>query len=169
MTDDGFHLTPLDARTQEFGKVLRGYDPAGVEEFRERVGAELERLVRENAVLEEQVRNFREQLKSFRDREKALSEALVTAQQLREDVQQSAGKEAAVVVQEARAEAESIIQEARRAEEVIRRDIESGHRQVAAYVASFRVLLERNLAELEAVEARQRYDETDNRSPTNHG
>ena len=79
MTDDGFHVTPLDVRTQAFAKTLRGYDVAGVEEFRNGVAAELERLLRENAVLEEQVRNFREQLKSFRERENAMSEALVVA------------------------------------------------------------------------------------------
>ncbi len=159
MTDDGFHLTPLDVRTQEFEKALRGYNPAGVEEFRERVAAELERLIRENAVLEEQVKNFRDQLKTFREREKALSDALVVAQKLRDDVQQSADREAKVVLRDARGQAENIIREARIAEEAVRRDIEAGHKQLAGYLASFRVLLERNLAELEAVESREREDE----------
>lgn len=160
MTEDGFHLTPLDIRTQEFGKALRGYDPAGVEEFRERVAAEVERLLRENAVMEEQVRNFREQLKAFREREKAMSEALVVAQQLRDDVEQSAGREADAMIRDARSESENIIKQARQAEDAVRRDIEACHRQLAAYLASFRVLLERNLAELEAVEARQRSPES---------
>ena len=76
------------------------------------------------------------QLRSFREREKALSEALVVA--------------------EARAEAASIVNDARQAEQAVRRDIESTRRQPASYLASFRVLLERNLAEVEAVEARER-------------
>ena len=30
MTDEIFHLTPLDVRRYEFGRVLRGYDPQRV-------------------------------------------------------------------------------------------------------------------------------------------
>ena len=36
MTDSGFHITPVDIRSQQFHRSLRGYAPAGVEEFRER-------------------------------------------------------------------------------------------------------------------------------------
>ena len=117
MTEDGFQLTPLDIRTQEFGKALRGYDLDGVEEFRERVATELERLLRENTQMDEQVGNFRDQLKEFREREKAMSEALVAAQQLRDDVEVSAGREADAVIRDAHAQGEGIIREARHVEE----------------------------------------------------
>src|SRR3989442_15545252 len=50
-----FHLTPLDVRKQEFRRSLRGYEPLGVEDFRVRVADELERILREKAVLEERV------------------------------------------------------------------------------------------------------------------
>ena len=86
MTDDGsqgFHLTALDARRYDFGNALRGYDRARVDQFREQVAEELERLSRANQELDQKARNFHEQLKSFRDRDKALNEALVSAQQLR--------------------------------------------------------------------------------------
>ena len=99
MTEDGFQLTPLDIRTQEFGKALRGYDLDGVEEFRERVATELERLLRENTQMDEQVGNFRDQLKEFREREKAMSEALVAAQQLRDDVEPGPVWRAVTVIQ----------------------------------------------------------------------
>ena len=44
MTDDSFNLTPLDVRTQQFRRTVRGYDPAAIEEFRERIAAEVERI-----------------------------------------------------------------------------------------------------------------------------
>src|SRR5947207_15158461 len=52
MTDPAFTLTPLDIRKQEFRKSLRGYDTAGVEDFRMRVADLLERSNRERKVLE---------------------------------------------------------------------------------------------------------------------
>ena len=48
MMDETFHLTPLDVRRYEFGKALRGYDPERVDQFREQVAEELERLSRLN-------------------------------------------------------------------------------------------------------------------------
>lgn len=83
MNDDAFNLTPLDVRKQEFRKTLRGYDTLGVEDFRIRVADALERAVRERQVLEERVNALTEQLRVFREREKAMNEALVAAQQLR--------------------------------------------------------------------------------------
>ena len=156
MTEDGFQLTPLDIRTQQFRRVVRGYDPAIVEEFRDRIATELERLLREKAVTEEQVRSFREQLKTFREREKALSEALVVAEQLRHGSEQRANAQAEATVREARTDAANILNEARQAEQAVLRDLEASQRQLAAYLASFRVLLERNLAEVEAAETQVR-------------
>jgi DivIVA domain-containing protein len=71
VSEDGFHLTPLDIRKQEFRKALRGFEPIGVEEFRTRVADELERILRERAVLEERVVALTEQLRAFREREAA--------------------------------------------------------------------------------------------------
>ena len=66
MSDDAFHLTPSDVRAQEFQRTFRGYDPAQVDEFRNRVAEELERLVRERAKLDERLTGFQEQLRAFR-------------------------------------------------------------------------------------------------------
>jgi len=156
MKDDTFSLTPLDVRTQQFGKALRGYDQAAVEEFRERVANELESLLREKAVSDEQIRNFREQLKSFREREKALSEALVGAEQLREEAERHAQRKAESILREAQIEADANLNDARQAEQAVLRDIETAHRQLTSYLAAFRVLLERNLAEVNAAEGRER-------------
>ena len=59
MVDDsfeGFHLTALDARRFDFGREFRGYDRARVDQFREQVAGELERLTRAYQELEQQTR-----------------------------------------------------------------------------------------------------------------
>jgi DivIVA domain-containing protein len=153
MTDSGFHITPVDIRSQEFHRALRGYDPIGVEEFRERVADEVERLLRERAQMEERLLQFREQLTAFRERERALNEALVAAQQLRADTEQAARREADLVLREARGDADRIVQEARAAEQTVRRDVETAQRQFQAYLGAFRTLLERYLSEVDALDA----------------
>ena len=152
MSDDGFHLTPLDVRRQEFRHSIRGYEPLGVEDFRMRVADELERVLRQNSVLEERVAALTEQLRVFRERESAMNEALVAAQQLREETRAAAEREAQVIVREAEAEGRQRVEEAHRAEEEARGRLLDVQRQFAGYLAGFRALLERQLAELRALE-----------------
>src|SRR5262245_32890302 len=82
VSEGAFTLTPLDIRKQEFRKTLRGYDTLSVEDFRMRVADALERAIRDRQVLEERLAALTEQLRVFREREKAMNEALVAAQQL---------------------------------------------------------------------------------------
>ena len=155
MTEDAFHLTPLDIRKQEFRRSLRGYETAGVEDFRLRVADELERVIREKSVLEERLAALTEQLRVFRERERAMNEALVAAQQLRQETRAAAEREAQVIVREAEAEARRQIDEARSAEAAVRVQMTEAERQFQAYIGNFRALLERQLAELRALDGRQ--------------
>ena len=155
MTEDAFHLTPLDIRKQEFRRSLRGYEPLGVEDFRVRVADELERVIREKSVLEERVAAMTEQLRVFRERERAMNEALVAAQQLRAETRATAEREAQVILREAEARAQRELDEARQAETAIRTRIAEAERQFQAYVGGFKAMLERQLGELRALDGRQ--------------
>src|SRR5206468_3071573 len=83
-----------DVHKQEFRRSLRGYEPLGVEDFRVRVADELERILREKSVLEERLAALGEQVAVYRERERAMNEALVAAQQLREETRAAAQREA---------------------------------------------------------------------------
>jgi DivIVA domain-containing protein len=152
VNDDAFNLTPLDIRKQEFRKTLRGYDTLGVEDFQMRVADALERANRERQILEERVSALTEQLRVFREREKAMNEALVAAQQLRQDTRASAEREGQVIVREAAAEAKRLLDEARIAESAVQVKMAETERQFQQYMGGFRALLERQLAELRALD-----------------
>ncbi len=152
---DAFHLTPLDIRKQEFRRSLRGYEPLGVEDFRVRVADELERVIRERSVIEERLSALLEQLREFRERERAMNEALVAAQQLRAETRAAAEREAQVILREAQAEAQRIVDEARQAEHAVRARVTEAERQFQAYVGGFRAMLDRQLGELRALDGRQ--------------
>jgi DivIVA domain-containing protein len=162
MTEEGFQLSAHDVRHQEFQRSLRGYDVSQVDDFKERMAQEIDRLWRERGQATDRVQNMVEQLKGFRDRERAMNDALIAAQQLRADVQTQADKEADLILQRARAQAEQTIAEARTEaqrvvehakgeEQRIRYASEAIRRQFLAYLASYRRMLERELSELDAV------------------
>lgn len=157
MTDShGFELTPVDIRGQQFRKVILGYVPDEVEDFKERLAQEMERHIREKAQLEDRLTGFREQLKAFREREKAMNDALVAAQALKSQMAEAAQRESDLTVREAGLEADKIVERARAAEASIGGDIVTLQRQFATYVAAFRRLLERQMAEVDAISQYER-------------
>lgn len=153
MTDESFHLTPLDIRRYDFGSALRGYDRARVDQFREQAANEVERLARQCQALEGKAQGFHEQLRAFRERDKAINEALISAQQLRAEVREQAEREAQLILREARAEAERIIASATTESRKVQGDLEALVRQRRAYLAQLRTMVERQLAEIDAADA----------------
>ena len=113
MIDESFHLTPLDVRRYDFGRAFRGYNPARVDQFRDQVAEEMERLTRINQDLDSKARSFHEQLRAFRERDKALNDALVSAQQLRGEIREQSEREAQLILREARGEAERYLEGSR--------------------------------------------------------
>lgn len=155
MIDETFHLTPLDVRRYEFGKAIRGYDPERVNQFRDQVAEELERLARVNQDLDAKARGFHEQLRAFRERDKAINEALVSAQQLRTDIREQAEKEAQLIIREAKADADRMVEEARGEIRRIEDQLASLERSRRAYLAQLRLMIERQLSEITAAEQSQ--------------
>jgi DivIVA domain-containing protein len=153
MADEGFHLTPLDVRRAEFSRVMRGYDPGRVDQFREEVADELERLTRLNSELEQKARGFHDQLKSFRDRDKALNDALVHAQQLRGEIREQAERESQLTLREAKAEADKILSTAQTDIRRVEDELAALERFRRNYLTQLRVFVERQLAEITAAEA----------------
>lgn len=153
MIDESFHLTSLDVRRFDFGRSLRGYNPEKVELFRTQVAEEIERLVRINQDLDTKARSFHEQLRAFRERDKALNEALITAQQLRAEVRDQAEREAQLLLKEAQAEGERLLETARAEVRRMEQELDALDRSRRTYLAQMRALLARQLSEVEASES----------------
>lgn len=152
MKDEAFHLTPLDIRRFDFGSALRGYDKARVDEFRDQVAAEVEYLLKQCQELENKAKGFHEQLKAFRDRDKALNEALISAQQLRGEIREQADKESQLIIREAKAEAEKLLEKARAEVRTVQSELEALVRTRRAFLVQLRMTVQRQLAEIDAAE-----------------
>jgi cell division initiation protein len=147
-------LTPLDVRKKkgDFRRAVRGYDPELVDDFLDMVAERLEELVKQNVGLTERAEHLQEQVASYREREMALNEALVTAQQLRSEARAQADKEVELIRREAKNEAERIIEDGQRSYRELAREIESLHARRLQFLRAFRTMLERYLGELNVEE-----------------
>jgi cell division initiation protein len=149
-------LTPLDVRKKkdDLRRTMRGYDPAQVDGFLDLVADRLDALVQEEVRLKEQVKLLRERLTGFEERERALNEALIAAQELREEARQQADRQAGLRLREADQQAEKVVGEARRAAEDSERALAQLHARRASFLRGMRSLLDRFLEEVSYEEAR---------------
>lgn len=149
-------LTPLDVKKKkgDFRRAVRGYDPAAVDDFLDTVSARMEELVRENVMAAARLESMTESIGNYRERERAMNEALVSAQQLREEMREQAAREADLVLREARAEAERIVGEARRQATAAAEALRRIQGQRVRFLRLFRTLVERQLQEIENEEDR---------------
>ena len=151
-------LTPLDVRKKkgDFARAMRGYEPAAVDHFLDLAADRMEELVREISTLKQRAAELGEAVEGFRKREHAMNEALISAQQLREEVRTQAAREADLVIRQARAEAERILADARREA----RDVQESLRRTQAvrvrFLRGFRAFVERQIEEIEVEEERAR-------------
>ncbi|MCK5482820.1 MAG: DivIVA domain-containing protein [Gemmatimonadetes bacterium] len=149
-------LTPLDVRKKkdDLRRTVRGYDPAQVDAFLDLVADRFEEAVQDEVRLKEQVTLLRERLGGFEERDRALNEALIAAQELREEARLQAEKQAGLRIQEADQQAEKLVGDARRSAEDSERALADLHARRASFLRGMRSLLDRFLAEVSYEEAR---------------
>lgn len=151
-------LTPLDVRKKkgDFTRAIRGYDAPIVDQFLDLVAERMEELVRENTSLTERVSQLTAALANYREREQAMNEALVAAQQLREDVRTQSTRESEAVAREARLEADRIIADARKTAQDAAEATRRVYAARARFLRSYRSFLERQIDEVATEEDRAR-------------
>lgn len=165
-------LTPLDVRKKagDFKKAMRGYEPQEVDVFLELVAERMEALVRENLQLRERAEALQQQVASWSGREKAVQEALVTAQELRTEMKTQAQRQADLVLTEAQSEARRQLAEAEAEIRMRFRDaerkleqaqdaLEDLERRRGRFLKAFRQLLEREMDVVAVEEGRAPLEE----------
>jgi len=122
-------ITPVDIRQQQFStRMFRGYDVQEVDAFLDEVAEDYEHLVKENALLKEQLAALEERMRGIEDRERMLQETLVTTQRLTEEMKEAAKREAQLVIREAELQREKLMEAAREEEAKVRNEVQALHR-----------------------------------------
>lgn len=105
-------LTPMDIQKMRFSQKMRGYDPEEVEEFLSVVADELVSHLGEIERLQRENRAYRQRVEEVQEREGRLQDTLLRAQQVSEEINEGAKREAKLLVREAEITADRVIQQA---------------------------------------------------------
>ena len=103
-------ISPMDIRQQQFTvRMFRGFDVQEVDTFLEDLAGDYETLLKENALLKEQLQTLEERARGLETRERVLQETLVTTQKVVEEMKENARREATLVVREAELKGDKIV------------------------------------------------------------
>lgn len=144
-------LTPLDIHHKEFGRAIRGYNEAEVDEFLDKVADELERLFKENIDLNERLEAAEERLRGFLDMERTLHNTMISAQKSAEDIVGSAHRESEVVLRDAEVKAKEIVHSALQQKQKAQSELVRLKQAEEGFRTAFKGLLEKYLGALAPV------------------
>lgn len=137
-------ITPLDVRQQQFTiRMFRGFDVQEVDAFLQDIAEDYEAVLKENALLKEQLAALEERSRGFAELEKTLQDTLVTGQRMSEEMKANARREAQLVVDEAQLRGEKLLDEARAEEAKIKSEVLNLRRALRQLAESVRSSVER--------------------------
>lgn len=150
-------ITPLDIQQMVFRTKLRGYDREEVNRFLEELAQTVESLNRDNALLRERLVMTEQQVSELKRTETTLSNTLVAAQSLADDVKRSANRDAELIVKEAELKAGEVIRQARVELGETQRDLSLLQKQRLLMVERMRATLHtfERMLDVESAEAYQ--------------
>ena len=136
-------ITPMDIRQQQFTvKMFRGFDVQEVETFLADLAGDYETLLKENALLKEQLQLLEERTRGIEERERVLQETLVTTHKVVEEMKESAKRQSTLTAREAELNAEKILEAARAQEATIHAEVEALKRTRRQFTESLRSTVE---------------------------
>lgn len=138
---DAMRITPLDIQQMVFNVSFRGYDKEEVNRFLEELAQTVESLNRDHAVQQEKIIFLEQQLAELKRTEATLSNTLLSAQSLAEDVKRNAQREADLVIKEAELKAGELIRQARVALADTQHDLSSLQKQRLLMIERLRASL----------------------------
>jgi len=142
-------ISPIDIQQQQFKSRPFGYDKAGVDRFLEMLAEELERLIRKNQDLQEELARTNAALAEMREREETLKQTLVTTQKVTEELKSTARREVDVMMAEAEVKAERLMHNAEERRSQLIEEIQEIKRQKIDFEVSLRGLLEKHIRMLD--------------------
>lgn len=143
-------LTPQDIQNQQFHVRFRGFDTDEVDEFLEQAAATVQELQAENRELKSRLENAERRVAAYKRQEKTAMGAILSAQNVAQEMKEKAREEAREVLAKAREEAKGLEESAGREISELEREVDRLRGIKAQVRAEMRQVLENHLARLEA-------------------
>lgn len=106
-------ITPADIENKEFSRAKKGYNEEEVDEFLDLIILDMEKLIRENRQLKDELSKAHVQVDKHMSTETSVYETLEAAKSLMNDIAASAERRAEILLKNAELEASLITREAR--------------------------------------------------------
>lgn len=116
-------IKPLEIQNHTFRKGWKGYDTDEVRQFLFAVAEDFASLLEHNHRMAHELSALKDRLHDMESRDKILKDTLVSAQQIKAEIQENAHKEAELLLKEAQMQADTIYEEARDQVEHVRRQL----------------------------------------------
>lgn len=142
-------ISPIDIQQKQFKSRPFGYEKSGVDQFLELLAEELERLMRKNQDLQEELTRTLTTLAELREREETLKETLVVTQKITEELKSVARREVDVMMAEAEIKAERLMHNAEERRMQLIEEVQEVKRQKIDFEVSLRGLLEKHIRMLD--------------------
>lgn len=146
-------LSPIEIKTQEFSRSMRGYDIAEVRSFLETASEDFQKLNESVRSLQTQVDQLKVELDTFRRMDMNMKEALVNAQETLRETREGSRREADLLRREAELEAEHILKAGRQTSEMISNEIKTLTDRRDRFVRKLRNILRSELELIELLES----------------
>src|SRR5262245_5856131 len=154
-------VTPLDLRQTKFQTAMRGYDRGEVGAFLSEAADDYENALRENDRLRIELGRVEALLNDMRGQEKNLTNTLITAQKLADEIRENAHQEAGRILREAEGRADLLLQKCQVRVEDVQREIDSlrlKRREVETGLEGIIATLNNTLSYVREQDARHRDD-----------
>jgi cell division initiation protein len=158
------NVTPLDLRQQHFRIVMRGFDKTEVLAFLIEAADDYEAAMHEADRQRQDVARLEGQVAEHREHERNLSNTLLTAQRLADEIADSARTHAATIIKDAEARATLVLDKAQARMEDVQREIDGlrlKRREAETAVESLIATLKSTLDFVREQQARERDDRAD--------
>ncbi len=142
-------ISPIDIQQKQFRSRPFGYEKSGVDQFLELLAEELERLMRKNQDLQEELARTNATLGEMREREETLRETLVLTQKITEELKSTARREVDVMMAEAEIKSERLMRNAEDRRLQLIAEIQEIKRQKIDFEVGLRGLLEKHIRMLD--------------------
>lgn len=142
-------ITPADIENKEFSRAKKGYDVDEVDDFLDLIIVDMEKLIRENRQLKDELSKAHVQVDKHMSTETSVYETLESARSLMNDIAASAERRAEILLKNAELEANLITREAK---ESVAKYTEEGNRlkgRVEMLKERYKKMLEAELERLD--------------------
>ena len=147
---------------ERFSRSIRGYDPEEVNEFLDKVISNVEKIIEENNVKNNEIKELEEKingydslvdkLEHYKRNEETLNRAMFMAQKTSDQMRLSAQKEREAIIEEAKRNANRIINEALLKAEKAENEAQAIKRNVAIFKRRMKDIIESQLEVVEEIE-----------------